>query len=874
MSWSCCAWRRLARRRALSRRVRAVVAAAALLASAPVGGAIAFASPQRIIDAGLVVLVRTAGGAIGNGVVVGPNEVVTSCSVVSGAVGISIQEAWKTPVARPGVEIPATLAVRDEEGRSCLLFLEHPFWRSPPVPFAPASGSDSVASADGLLPQIFTVSVGEGYVLTVRRGLSATASRPVDRAAAAALASRPDPRPVADGAAKSLIRAGTAVFDEQGRLVGLIALVRPAGGGGGGERSGPNGKPAFPVIVPARDIAALMESSADWRACLAASTPNCVLDEAERIAIGNAVWSVETVAAARRDVGDHEGARALLRESAAALVAAKPQEPRALLEVAASLSDVGAAAAAQGVLREAEAAADRKWSDSAFPRIEFFGDLASVLMRAGAAGAAADLADKALGLVSDENDRDRTLRGASLVQAGAGQVGGALGAIESIVDPQQRRWALHDAVETLADLGDLEGAYQVAQRLRDAESRAYALEPVVEALAGRGETEEAISLAGASRSDEAKSHALRSAAEFLIRTGEFDAALEAALLMDDSWRRVEVLRWLARDQAKAGALRAALRTSEQLKSSRADYRTGPTGYNSCQRKPYCGALSDLAGIMAEAGEVALAIAAAERLSEPLDRLIVLAEVLGAGAAHDDPEVRTEVVELADQVVAEDARDLRAVVLAQAAVGDEAGAEATLRGISLSPRGAWGPRDQFDDPAFKRLRTDDALAGIGRAQAGAGRFSEALRTVDRIGDGFTRFYLIVDIAEAQVEAGDAQAARATFAKAVDLFERLNRARIRPVGGTHPLVWSLERLIHAQAEAGQGDEALKTLGRLELREGRGFSLHKVVHAASIRGEFDLALRAQSVLGRYGRVEALGYIARALAGLPPGDLPRRID
>ncbi len=90
----------------------------------------------------------------------------------------------------------------------------------------------------------------------------------------------------------------------------------------------------------------------------------------------------------------------------------------------------------------------------------------------------------------------------------------------------------------------------------------------------------------------------------------------------------------------------------------------------------------------------------------------------------------------------------------------------------------------------------------------------------------------------------------------------------------MVWALEAITHAQAKAGLGDQALETLGRLENPERRAsFALHKIVHAASSRGEFGLALRAQSVMTN-ARTEALAYIARALAGLPPGDLPWRID
>lgn len=219
--------------------------------------------------------------------------------------------------------------------------------------------------------------------------------------------------------------------------------------------------------------------------------------------------------------------------------------------------------------------------------------------------------------------------------------------------------------------------------------------------------------------------------------------------------------------------------------------------------------------------------------------------------------------------------LEDVAVAQAAVGDYARAEFTLQRIATAPRDDRWARDEADGPEFKSLRTDGALARTARAQAGAGNFDEALRTANRVGRGFSRLYLLVEVAEAQAAAGEMWAAQATFAEAVGLFERLSGVPIqRCCAGTHPLVWALEAITHAQAKAGLGDQALETLGRLENPERRAsFALHKIVHAASSRGEFELALRAQSVMSS-GLTEALGYIARGLAGLPPGDLPHRID
>ena len=848
-----------------------MVAVHAMLVSALAVGSVAFATPQRIIDSGLVVLVRTAGGGVGNGVVVGANEVATSCSVLAGAAAITVHETWKAPVARPAEGVPAILAARDEEGRACLLFLEEPFWRSPPVELASVSPSGSVAPGVRPNQPLFTVRVAEGYVLTVRTVFVGAPSNPVDREAAAAFASRADPQPAADRSATPLREAGTGVFDERGRLVAMTTLLPPESDRSAKGAAGGN-EPPTRIWVPAREIAALLDSSAEWRACLVSPTPDCVLDEAAGTAIESG-WGAEGVTAAWRDLGDRKQAEALLWESAVAALASGRHGPGNWLAFALVQFKAGDQAAALESIEEMKSEATREWND-AYWRIDFYARAAAALVKVGAEGPAADLAEEAVRLVNDRNGRDRTLSRAALVQANAGQVRAALRTAQTIADEQKRRYALGEMIRTLAEAGDIEGASWIAEQIPDSGYRAYVQQGIVAALAERGEVATALRIAGESRDQESRNHSLDSAARVFIRLGEFEAALEAGLLMDDTWLRVEALRWLARNQAEARDFRGALSTAEQLKSSRVPHRTGPTGYNTCGRKAYCGALHYVVGIMAEAGEVTMAFAAHERLDEPLDRLLVLGQVVGAGTAHGDPEVRAAVMELADGIVADDPKDLEALALVQAAVGDHTGAEATLHRIRASPWAYRGSSDEVDDPEFKALKTDRALARIARAEAGAGNFDDALRTANRVGSGFSRLYLLVDIAEAQAAAGEMRAARATFAEAVGLFERISSVRIRPCcAGTHPLVWAVEAVTHAQAKAGLGQQALDTLGRLELPEGRGFSLQKIVHAASSRGEFGLALRAQSVMSSW-RTEALGYIARGLAGLPPGDLPHRID
>ena len=833
--------------------------------------AAAGASPQRIVDAGLVVVVRTAGGGAANGVVVGSNEVATSCSVLAGAVSITVHEAWKQPVARPTPGVAAAVAARDQQGRACLLFLEEPFWRSPPVEFSPPAGSGSTVSGDRPHQQIFTVSVAEGDVLTVRRGLLGTPSNPVDGKAASTLASRPDPRPEGNRSAPPLSRAGTAVFDEHGRLVAMIALGRSRDDGNDEDQGE---APLRPVSVPAHDIAALVNSSTEWRACLVLPTPDCVLAEAERAAIGK-VWAAGRVAAVAGDLGAHEGARAFLRESLDAMLARGRVAANELHHAALELIDAGDETAALRALKLSKAAADQEWNDDVFWRLDFFGRLAASMVKAGAAGAAADLAAEALVLVGDGSGGDGALRAAVMVQFNAGQVGAALSTVRMIDDAELRHYALSRMSRSLLESGDLDTALWSADQIAEPRYRAAVRAGVVEALASRGEAGRAIRIAGESTDPEARLHLLSPVVMALVEAGDFEAALQVAQQFDDSWGRVSLLRSVAASQAKAGELGAALRTTELLRQAHARAPDYYIGLNSCKVKAYCAAVVSVAGVMARAGDVAAARAIVGRLESPHDRLLALAGVAVLEEARGDSEVRAALSKLVESVRVDGARDLEDVAVAQFETGDYAGAERTLQWITAVP---WGPRGlsaEIEDPALSALKTDGALARIARAQADAGNLGGALRTTNRVGHGFRRLSLLGTVAEGLAAAGDPGGAQATFAEAVDLFERLNDAKMRPCcAGTHPLVWALEAMMHSQSKAGLGEEALATLGRLELREGRGFSLHRIVHAASSRGEFGLALRAQSVMSSHSRVEALGYIARGLAGLPPGNLPQRID
>ena len=814
-----------------------MVAVHAMLASALAVGSIAFASPQRVIDSGLVVLVRTVGGEVGNGIVVGTNEVATSCSVLAGAAAITVHETWKAPVARPAEGVPAILAARDEEGRACLLFLEEPFWRSPPVELASVSPSGSVAPGVRPNQPLFTVSVAEGYVLTVRTVFVWTPSNPVDREAAAALASRPDPLPAVDRSATPLSDAGTAVFDERGRLVAMTALEPPSGDRNAKGATGRSEPPAR-ILVSARDIAALLGSSAEWRACLASPTPDCVLDEALRPAAGRS-RDLSRVARLREQLGDFEGAIRVWRESAATA-------PRYLVRLAEAQFEAGYRAAAMDSLAAAKRAAD----EARF-RPDHYGGIAAAYSKTGAASEAARLAVEALSLVGEGGRDDFTLAEAAKVQVAAGLIDGALATAAGFRDTRDEgfEWI----AEHLLELDQPLDAWRVLEGVQDAD------EDLLEFTAWEafrlGQSRVLLRSARAVPEDERRERLLYAVVVAAAESDEFTALLEP------------------------GDLVAALSAAEGLGRLDVPRESGTTRETrACGYGTYCRALASIARPIARAGHVAALLKAVGRLEVPEERLLVLREVLEVREVRDDPALRDAVGELSESPLLDRHLDL---VESQARIGDYLGAYRATASIAAAP---WGVPEldaigaeralkPTSDPQLNSLKTDWAFTTIARAQAEAGDFDEALQNVNRVGGAFRRLYLLIDVAGAQVAAGQTESARTNFAGAVREADRLAKVRITSGCCLDIFVIAWESIVHSQAKAGLFEDALATTARFEgPNREESFALLKTVHAASARGAFGIALRVQSVMS--WRVEALGYIARGLAGLPPGDLPHRID
>jgi tetratricopeptide (TPR) repeat protein len=843
----------------------------------PVWSAAAVASPQQIMDSGLVVLVRTAGGGAGSGMVVGTHEVATSCSVLAGATSITVHETWKQPVVRTTEGVPAIVAARDVKGLGCLLFLEAPFWTAPPVEFAPARDIAALLESSAEWRACL---------------LSPTSECVLDEAGKAALGNEPRTRPRPRHAPGWGVENVAAAWRELGNqekadlLFTDSAVIALDPGYRGAE-----GWLALALVqFETGDEEAALESLA------------AVMSEATR-EWDEAYGRIEfygRAAAALVEAGA-EGAAGDLADEALRLAKAKDGRDRTLRGAAMAQCNAGQVGAA---VLTAEAIVDPKERafalrgigrtlaesgdlDGAYEVVERIADpyehsfalagISQTLAKSGDLDGAYEVTQR----IVDATELASTLGSISYGLVRSGDLDGAHEAAQRIVDPELRSSAFRVIGRTLAESGDLDGAYEAAHRMVAGNGRTSLLGDVVAGLVGRGEAARALGVARESSDMEARGRLLAGAAESLAEAGKVREALETAFQIEDSRYRVFALHRVASHQAASGDHEGALRTVERLRSSRVVDRASPSGYESSNTRAFVGALSTVAEILFRAGDVEVALATYERLEQPRDRLFALGEMVAAEPAHIDAAVRAAILELADAVVVDDARGLETLAVVQAAAGDDAGADLTLQEIAARPSVNWKGGDRTDDPTLNPLPADGVLLDIARLQVRAKRFDSALRTVFRIGSGFNRLHLLVHVAEAQAAAGEMGPAQSTFAEAVGLFERLSRAEIhRCCYGTHPLVTAAEALTHGQAKAGQGEQALGTLGRLEVPEGRGDAIQKIVHAASSRGEFGLALRAQSVMrsGRIHevgcRVEALGYIARALAGLPPGELPTRID
>lgn len=178
-----------------------------------------------------------------------------------------------------------------------------------------------------------------------------------------------------------------------------------------------------------------------------------------------------------------------------------------------------------------------------------------------------------------------------------------------------------------------------------------------------------------------------------------------------------------------------------------------------------------------------------------------------------------------------------------------------------------------DPTGRSL----ALGAIARAQAGAGRYAEALATLEKAGDEQVRVEFCAEVAEIQARAGDAKAAHATIASLPAEPQRdlaytrvvlaeLDRDEIveaklmaaKVAGATHR-AQLLRAIAAAEARAGRFDDARRTADSIpEGERERREAFHILAQALARAGDLDGAVRVAEAQAEVEWLADVAFIA----------------
>jgi RNA polymerase sigma factor (sigma-70 family) len=224
---------------------------------------------------------------------------------------------------------------------------------------------------------------------------------------------------------------------------------------------------------------------------------------------------------------------------------------------------------------------------------------------------------------------------------------------------------------------------------------------------------------------------------------------------------------------------------------------------------------------------------------------------------------------------------------QAAAGDARGARETAEAIEgpSRERALWAVAHglvRFGDieGALKTVRDDSVLGAVVRRQAETGKLTEAARTLEAIGSDEVRVGALAALASAQVRASDKPAARKTYARALKIAARIGQhayveiARAQAETGDLQAAretaddiiiepWRSTALLAIQIKAGDFKDALQTALNLTPHFKRGEAFHEVVTAQVRSGDIEGALRAADTVKHvYWRVATLAEIAKAQA------------
>ena len=640
--------------------------------------------------------IREQQTAQGSGVVVGRNDVITNCHIVSDAEEVAVRQAADTR-RRETYRLKAELMARNEERDLCLLFVEEL--------------SEPPAAPPALLGSAQAVSVGEDvYAIGAPRGMELSLSRGIVSQLRGDYGKRAAPLIQTD-AAISPGSSGGGLFNGQGELIG-ITTFKISGGGSEG----------LSFALPVEWVKEIVKSSIAARktaleqvACFWSPTAHCLLAIAQ-----GSVRQIEST----------------------------PDRAKALSKIAHLQAKIGDGAAAKTTFAFAKRTA-KQISDasSLFSRRNYsLSDIAETQAKAGDTDGALQTAR----LIDDAPDRARALSGIAETQAKAGDADEALQTARLIDDALDRARALSGIAETQAKAGDADGALQTARLIEWAYYRAEALSEIskVQAKAGDGASAEttlalAIQSAGQVRAEGNRGTSLSNIADAQARAGNIDGALQTAKQIDNATLRAEALTRIAATQAEIGNNVAATTTLALAMRAATQIGDGKTDAQGFYRILRAGIFVNIAATQAQAGDTDAALQTAKLIEWAYYRAFALSKIADALTKAENTDGALQTAKLIDDADLR-ARALSRIAATQAETGNGAAARTTL---ALAIRTA----TQISD------RRGAALCDIAATQAQTGDTDGALQTAKQIDDATYRACALSKIAKVLAKAGDIKSA---------------------------------------------------------------------------------------------------------------------
>ena len=664
----------------------------------------------------------------GSGVVVGENEVVTNCHVVSDASAVAVRQAADSR-GRQTYLMDARMAARDEERDLCLLFVSE--LSEPPAAIPTAAGRARDLSIG---EEVFAVGAPRGLDLSLTRGIVSQLRGDFGKKSAPVIQT---------DAAISPGSSGGGLFNEDGKLVGITTY----------KLSG-DGSEGLSFAMPAEWVTALQAQAekeiADEQKrqkCLSSPMVDCLfeiaLQTAEKIEDANDHASaLRNIAAAFAETGHGVDAK---NTFANALQAIEKIEDAIYRDL--NLRDITFAFAKAGLFPDALRTAKK---------IEDADDRASALRNIAAAFVEAGLFPNALRTakkIEDADDRASALRNIAAAFAEAGLFSDALRTAEKIEGADDRASALRNIATAFAEAGLFSDALRTAEKIEGALYHAFALLNIAAAFAEAGHSVDAkntfaSALRTAEKIEKANDRvsALRYIAAAFAEAGHsvdakntFANALRTAEKIENTNDRASALRDIATAFAEAGysvdaknTFANAVRTAEKLEvrelfSIRAS------------------ALHYIAAAFVEAGLFSNALQTVEKIKYALNRVFVLLDIATAfaeaGHSVDAKNTFGNALRTAEKI--EDGRVfvLYNIAVAQAKAGHSVGAKNTFANALRTAEKI----EDADDRA-------SALRNIAAAFAEAGDIKNAIETSAKIGDETIFVSALTRIAVALAKAG--------------------------------------------------------------------------------------------------------------------------